>query len=124
MPKPSEEHGREKVSVGLSLSVTVPAECDVQIVSQPRAEADVPSAPKVLDARRQVRLPEVDHEMKAEQLGGPARDVAVAAEVAVYLPRKRVRADKEHWEAWRSELSPERGVRQQRAVVRDHAFPE
>jgi hypothetical protein len=84
----------------------------------------MPPAPEVLQARREIRLAEVDHEMEAEQLCVPAADVAVPAEVAVDLPGKRVRADQHHREIRRSHGPGEGGIREKGAVVGDNRLSE
>src|SRR4051812_44475608 len=93
VPEAANHHRQQEVAVCLALTVPVAAKRDVEIVAQPGAQADVPAAPEVLQARRQVRLAEIDHEVEAEELGAAAGDVAVAAEVAVDLPGERVGAD-------------------------------
>src|SRR5207249_10303617 len=69
--------------------------------------------------RSQVRLAEIHHEMESEQLSAAARNVAVAAEVAVDLPGKRVRPDRDGGQIRRSQPAGERRVGQERAVVGD-----
>ena len=89
VPEAAEQHGEHQVQVCPGSPPAVSPERDIQIIAQPTAEAHVPAPPKVLQTLGQIRLPEVHHEVKAEQLGAAARDAAVAAEVAVNLPRKR-----------------------------------
>ena len=84
----------------------------------------MPPAPELLQAARQIGLPEIDHEMEAHQLRRAARDVAVTAEVAVNLPCEGICAEGQHRQPRLSELAAERGIGDQPAVVRHHAFPE
>ena len=103
VPEAAEQHRRQQVAVGLTFAETIAAERNVQVVAEPRAQADVPAAPEALQTRRQVRLPEVHHEVKAEELRAAARDIAVAAEVTVDLPGEGVRADEGARDVWLAE---------------------
>src|SRR5262245_38519759 len=60
--------------------------------------------------------------MEAEQLSAAARDVAVAAEVSIHLPCKRVCSDENHPKIRRSKLTTECRVRKEGAIVGDDAF--
>ena len=66
------------------------AQRNVQVIAEPGAQADMPTAPEFLETIREERLAEIDHKMEAQQLCAAARDVAVTAEVPVNLPSKRV----------------------------------
>jgi acetamidase/formamidase len=79
---------------GAKLSPTAVApERDVQVVTQPRRQRDVPRLPEGRDAVGQVRLAEVERQVEPQQLGAAPGDVGVAGEVAVDLDRERVDAD-------------------------------
>ena len=82
----------------------------------------MPAPPEFLQARRKIRLAEVDHEVEAHQLGAAARDIAITAEVSVNLPGEGVRPEKNDPEVGLSKLAAKRRVRQQRAIVSNHAF--
>ena len=71
---------------------------------------------------RQIGLPKVDYEMEAQQLSAAARNIAVAAEVAIDLPGKRVGSDQNNPEIRRTELATKGCVGEKSAVVRDHTF--
>src|SRR2546428_4775726 len=62
--------------------------------------------------------------METEQLGAAACDVAVCAEISVDLPGERVRTDEHDEQVRRAELAAERGVGEQRAIVRDDALAD
>src|SRR5262249_16789513 len=122
VPQPAEQHGEKQIAIGATAALRVTSEGNIEIVAQPSAQADVPASPEVLEALREIRLAEVDHEMEAAQLRGPAGDVAVAAEVAVDLPGERVRSDEHDRQAARPEVAVEGGIREQRAVIGDHTL--
>src|SRR6266403_3952076 len=60
--------------------------------------------------------------MKAQQLRAAAGDIAVAAEISIYLPSKRIRSDQNNPEIGRPELPAKSRVCQQGAIVCDHAL--
>src|SRR5438093_355678 len=82
----------------------------------------MPAAPEILEAVREERLAEIDHEMEAHQLGGAARDITVTAEVSVDLPGKSIGSEQDNPEVRRAKLTAEGSVGQERAIIRDHAF--
>ena len=82
----------------------------------------MPAAPEILNAIGKIGLAEVHHEVKTEELGASACNVAVAAEVSINLPGKGVHAEQRHRQARFAERSGERRIRHQRAVIRNHAF--
>src|SRR5207237_7724010 len=82
VPQPAQDHGQQKIPISLPLAVPVAAERDVEVIAQPRAEADVPAAPEALQARGEVRLAKIDHEVEAEELRASARDIDVYSEIA------------------------------------------
>ena len=66
MPEPSQQHGGQQIPIRFRFAPTITAEGNVKIISQPRAQADVPATPKILQAHRKVRLAKIDHKMKAQ----------------------------------------------------------
>jgi hypothetical protein len=92
VPETAEKHGDQEVALGLPSWSTIAAERDVQVVAQPRGEADVPVAPEFLRREDQVGESEVLNELDAHQLRGAAGDVRIPREVAVNLKRKGVGA--------------------------------
>src|SRR5205823_1929941 len=70
----------------------------------------------------QIGLPEVDHEMVAQQLRATARNIAVTAEVAIDLPGKRVGSDQNNPKIRRTELAAKSRVCEHCTIVPDYAF--
>src|SRR5689334_1757457 len=124
MPQAPEQHCGHKVPVSLPLSVTIAAKRNIEIITQPSAQTDMPASPEILQALSQIWLAEVDHEMEPEQLRASARDVAVTAEVGIDLPCKGVHRQQDYWKARRAKASGEGCICNQSAIVRDHTLPE
>src|SRR5689334_12908514 len=82
----------------------------------------MPAAPEVLNTLREIRLPEVDHEVKSHELRAATRDAAVAAKVSIYLPRKCIHAKQRHRQTRLAERSSEGGVCDERTVIGNNAF--
>lgn len=78
MPKTAEKHGHEEVEILTELAVTVAAKGDVEVVLEPRGEADVPASPKLSDGGGAVGVVEVLGELEAEQEGDADCHVGVA----------------------------------------------
>lgn len=85
MPKTAEKHGHEEVEVLTELAVTVAAKGDVEVVLEPRGEADVPAPPELGNRGRLVGAVEVFGKLESEQEGDADGHVGVARKVAVYL---------------------------------------
>src|SRR5258708_4455307 len=124
VPETTQQHGGHQVSVSLFLSITAADERNIQVITEPSTQADVPAPPKILQAGGKIRLPGVHNEMKAEQLRGAARDVAITAEIAVDLPCERIGPQGDNGEIGFSRFAAEGSIGQQRAVIRDHALSE
>src|SRR5258708_7100689 len=124
MPESAKKHSEHEIEVGAHLPEAIATETDIQVVAKPAAKADVPPAPEVLEALRQVGLAEVDHEMETHELRTASSDAAVAAEVAIDLPGKRVSAEQDSDGIWRTEVAAKGGVGEERAIVGDHDFSE
>jgi len=105
-----------------SIPTGTAAQGNVQVIAEPGTQANVPAPPKVLQPPGQKRLPEVDHEMKAQQLCAATCDIAVAAKVSIYLPSKRIRSDQNNPKIRCSELPAKSRICQQSAIVCDHAL--
>src|ERR1700732_1997070 len=95
MPEAAEKHGEHQIDVGADFAKTIATETDVEIVAKPGTEADVPAAPEVLETFGEVRLPKINHEMKAHKLGAAAGDAAIAAEVSIDLPGECVSSEQD-----------------------------
>ena len=93
MPEADEEERDPQVDVGARRPLPRAAEREIEVVTQPGAERHVPAPPEVADARGLVGAVEVLGQLEAEELGRAARDVGVAAEVAVDLEREAVERD-------------------------------
>src|SRR5438876_3587325 len=121
MPEPSQEHSRQQIAVCFPLAPTITPEGNIEIISQPRAQADVPATPKILQAERQVRLAKIDHKMKAQQLCTASSQVAVATEVAVDLPGEGVYAN-QCCPTVIAQESTKGCIRQMRTVICDNSL--
>ena len=84
----------------------------------------MPAAPEILNAVRKIRLPEVHHEMETQHLRASPGNVAVAAEVAVNLPRECIHPQQSDGQTRFPERSAKGRIRNQGAVIRDHALAE
>src|SRR3954467_3230780 len=82
----------------------------------------MPAAPEILNALREIRLPEVDHEVKSHELRADTRDAAVASEVSIYLPRECIHAKQGHRQTRLAKRSSKGGVGDQCTVIGNHAF--
>src|SRR5215813_9445244 len=121
MPESSQQHRSQQVAVSLHFTKAISPQRNVQIVAEPAAETDVPAAPKVLEAYRQIRLAEIHHEMKAEKLCASARYIAVSAEVAIDLPCECVSPD-EYSPPVTAQFAAECCICQMRTIVSNDAF--
>src|SRR5260370_40507717 len=110
VPKPTQQHGQHQILIGVEMAMPASTKRDIEVIPQPTAKADVPAAPKVLQARGKVRLAEVDHEMKPQQLRAAPGDAAVAAKIAIDLPGKPVHGPPCHRHARLTKLATERRI--------------
>ena len=85
VPEPGDEEDDEDVADGLGLGDARSAEGDVEVVSEPGGEGDVPTPPELGDVAGEVGELEVGHQLEAEELGGADGDVGVSGEVPVDL---------------------------------------
>src|SRR5690606_18406869 len=95
VPQPRDEEDDEEVEVPPRHRHPVAPERDVEVVAEPRREADVPPPPELPDGLREVRAPEVLHEVVPHHLRRADGDVGVPREVAVDLEREEVRRDED-----------------------------
>src|ERR1700688_1969652 len=123
MPQAAKDHRDQEISINLRRTHSTAAERDVEIVAQPTAKADMPAPPEILQACCKVWLPEIYHEMEAQQLRAATSYVAVSAEISVNLPRKCVAANQ-----CRPTVVPKRpsegGVCQVCAIISDNSLSE
>src|SRR5258708_6560304 len=122
MPKASQDHCLQKIHGRFPFPAGTATQGNVQVIAEPATQTNVPASPKVLQPPGQKRLPEVDHEMKAQQLCAATCDIAVAAKVSIYLPSKRIRSDQNNPKIRCSELPAKSRICQQSAIVCDHAL--
>ena len=85
VPEPGDEEDDEDVADGLGLGDAGSAKGDVEVVSEPGGEGDVPTPPELGDVAGEVGELEVGHQLEAEELGGADGDVGVPGEVPVDL---------------------------------------
>src|SRR5665213_2766115 len=90
MPQTSQQHSGHQVQVCFRFSLPVSTKGDIKVIAQPGAETDVPAPPEVLKADRQIWLAEVHHKVESHELRAATCNVAVPAEIGVYLPGKSV----------------------------------
>ena len=88
MPETGQEPDDEHVPELFQLAVAVAAERDVDIITEPGAERDVPAAPEVGDRDRTERIVEVLEVVEAEHAAHTDRHVTIGAEVEVELERE------------------------------------
>src|SRR2546426_4237732 len=60
--------------------------------------------------------------METEQLSAATGNIAVSTEISVHLPGERVRSNENDPEVGRPKLTTEGGIREETAIVRDHAL--
>ena len=77
------------LTIGAELAAAAAAQREVEVILEPRGQADVPAVPEIAQARGGVRVVEVQHHPEAHQRGDAAGHVGIAAEVEVDLPAER-----------------------------------
>ncbi len=92
MPETADEHRDHQVEPRSEASFSVSAKWNVEVFAQPRTEADMPSAPEILRACREVGEIEVLHQVDTEPARYAACDVSVSAKVSVDLKCKSNRS--------------------------------
>ncbi|MNO93249.1 hypothetical protein D3C76_848460 [compost metagenome] len=85
VPQTTKQHGQEQVAIGHQRAFAVTAEGDVQVVTQPGRQADVPAPPELGDRLADVRLLEVFHEAETHHQAQADGHVAVTGEVEIQL---------------------------------------
>ena len=119
VPEPPQKHSKKKITIGIQGRAPIPAQRDVEVVSKPRRQRDVPSLPESARAVREVRQAKVEHEVEAHQLRHAASDVRIAGEVAVDLKGEGQRAEHDVQPRGGAEVIVDR-VGDGRHVVGDH----
>src|SRR5262245_21139708 len=59
VPQPSQTHGDEQIAIGLQRSPAVAAQRDIEVISQPGREADMPMLPESRGRTDQVGLAKI-----------------------------------------------------------------
>src|SRR5438067_209974 len=95
VPESAEEHGDHQVAVRAPSSAAIAAQRDIEVITQPTGERDVPARPEFAEAAREVRAVEVDAEVESENARQSDGDARIAGEIAVDLERVEVDADEQ-----------------------------
>src|SRR5437773_1975540 len=95
VPQAAKEHRQEEIAVGSPDALAIAAEADVEIISQPARQADVPPPPELPQVGGGIGQVEVPHDVKPEDTRGAPRDVRITREVAIDLSREGNGAEKD-----------------------------
>lgn len=90
VPQTGHEHRNDHIAVGHEAAAAVPSQRDVEVILEPRRQADVPSLPELAQRCGEIGIVEVQHEVEAQHACASPCHIGVAAEIEVYLPRKGV----------------------------------
>ncbi len=85
MPKSAKKHGYKQIEILAYLSPTVAAQRYIDIIAYPCRQRNVPTSPKVGNARTVVGRIEVQREVETQQQGYADSHIAIAAEIAINL---------------------------------------
>ena len=85
MPEAADEEDDKGVAHHLPLADTTAAQRDVDVVTEPGGQRDMPAAPELGNVAAEIGVGEVAAQADSEELGGTDGDIAVACEVAVNL---------------------------------------
>ena len=88
VPKTTHQENNKRIADGLGLSVFGAPERNIEVISEPRRERDVPAAPKLGEVSGEVWEFEVTQQFKAKEFGGTERNIGIAREVSVDLKAK------------------------------------
>ena len=88
VPQPAQQEHDEGVACRAQSAAARPAEGNVDVVTKPRHERNVPPPPELGDATREVGQAEVLHQGNAKEPSATHGDVGVAREVTVNLNGK------------------------------------
>ena len=78
MPESTQEHRHEEIEVLTDFSVAIASKRDVEVVLEPRGEANVPTAPKLSNGLGLVGAVKVLGELESEQEGNTDGHVRIA----------------------------------------------
>ena len=85
VPEPAEKEGDKGVQDLAGTGAAVATERDIDVVTQPGHQRDMPAAPEITDGGGEIGCAEVLHQLDAEETGTADSNVGVAREVAVDL---------------------------------------
>ena len=85
MPETAQQENDERITDYLRLGATTPTHGDIDIVSKPGRQRNVPSTPEFSDIATEIRHVEITHQLDPEQLCSAYGDVGVSGEVAIDL---------------------------------------
>ena len=88
MPDAGSQHCDKQVETGAEYAVTITAERDVEVVSEPRRERDMPSVPELCEVAASVGEVEILTQPDAKHSSNAYAYVAIAAEVKINLHGK------------------------------------
>ena len=91
VPEAGRKPDDEEVEDHALAAAVAAAERDIQILAEPRAERDVPAAPELRHAQRQIRAAEVLRDVEAQHPADADGHERVAPEVKIELERIRER---------------------------------
>src|SRR6267143_4081796 len=124
VPETGENHGDKEIARGLPLAMRASAERNIQIITKPGTQADVPATPEILKTIGEEGLAEIDHKVETQQLSAASGNIAVTAEIPVDLPGECVGPKEYKPEVCGAELSAEDRICQNRTIVCDHALAD
>ena len=85
MPQSAQEHRDNQVDILAHLTLTVATHRDIDIVTNPRRQRDMPATPEIGDTLRTVRGVEVHGKTEAQQQGNTDSHITITGEVAIDL---------------------------------------
>ena len=89
VPQSAQQHRQHQIAIGQQRTTAIAAQADIEVVTQPLRQADVPAPPELLRIDGEIGLSEIAHEAKAEHLGNAAGNVRIAGKVAIDLDREQ-----------------------------------
>ena len=85
MPDTGQEEYDEEIDISSDLSLTVTTQGNVDIITEPGTQGDVPSSPEFTDTVATVRIVEVLLELETEHLAETDRHIRITREIKVDL---------------------------------------
>ena len=85
MPESAEKENDERVADDLGLCTSASAQGNVNVISEPGGEGDVPASPELGDVPAEIRNVEVSHQLDSEEFGRTDGDIRVSGEIPVNL---------------------------------------